>query len=562
MQADDFDSLELSKGVLEAVKELGFEKPSEVQRKAIPLLLYEDTDMVALAQTGTGKTAAFGLPLIEKIEASVKNTQALVLSPTRELCLQIAEEIKKYSRYTPKLKTVAVYGGASILEQARQIKRGAHIVVATPGRMLDMIRRDFVNISNVKYSVLDEADEMLNMGFKEDLDQILSNTPRDKNTWLFSATMPKEVAKIASEYMQNPKEITVGTKNQVAKNISHHYCITTPRNRYLVLKRVVDFYPDIFGVIFCRTKAETQRVAENLIEDGYNAASLHGDLSQVQRDAVMKSFRAKQVQMLVATDVAARGIDIDNITHVIHYQLPDEIETYTHRSGRTARAGKFGISVSIITTRDKGKIRNIERLVKTKLEQKEVPNGDEICKKQLLHLVKKVENKEVENSNIQKFMPEIMQKLEIFTKEDLIRKFVSMEFDQILNYYKKSSDLNIKVGGDRKTERLFINLGSADGFEWRSMKDFIRDKIGLNQEQINSVDVMNKFSFFNVESSISKMVLDKFNKKDFEGRKINVEISNNKGGGRRSYKDTRKYKFKNSHSENRKRVRFRDKFKG
>ncbi len=563
MQIENFNSLKLSKDVLKSVDELGFKTPSEVQQKAIPLLLSEDTDIVALAQTGTGKTAAFGLPLIEKINTSDKTTQALILSPTRELCLQITEEIKKYSKYTLGLKAAAVYGGANIIEQAKQIKKGTQIIVATPGRMLDMIRRNFVDLSNIKYSILDEADEMLNMGFKEDIDQILSNTPNDKNTWLFSATMPKEVARIASKYMHKPKEITVGTKNQSAENISHHYCITSPRNRYLVLKRVVDFYPDIFGLIFCRTKAETQRIAENLIEDGYNAASLHGDLSQTQRNAVMKSFRSKQVQMLIATDVAARGIDVDDITHVIHYQFPDEIETYTHRSGRTARAGKFGISISIITQKDKGKIRNIEKLVRTKFEQKEIPNGNEICRNQLLHLVQKVKNTEVENIELEKFMPQIMGQLQEFNKEDLIRKFVSMEFKQILNYYKKSSDLNQKENDGSKTQRLFINLGSLDGFEWTSMKDFIKDKIGLNQEEISGVDVMNKFSFFNIESSVSKRALEQLNKLDFEGRKISVEISTNKkSGNRRNTKNNMKFKgLQKKFSTSKRKSNFKDKFK-
>ncbi|MDR0228435.1 MAG: DEAD/DEAH box helicase, partial [Flavobacteriaceae bacterium] len=383
---NNFEQLGLNESLLSAIKDMGFENPSEIQQKAIPLLLEKDTDIVALAQTGTGKTAAFGFPLIQKIDVSNKNTQGLILSPTRELCLQIANEIKQYSKYVKGLHSVAVYGGASITEQAKDVKRGAQIIVATPGRMQDMINRGMVNIKNIQYCILDEADEMLNMGFYEDITSILADTPKEKSTWLFSATMPQEVARIAREFMKTPEEITVGHKNQGNTNVSHEFYLVSARDRYPALKRLADANPDIFSVVFCRTKRDTQSIAEKLIEDGYNAAALHGDLSQAQRDAVMKSFRGKQIQMLVATDVAARGIDVDDITHVVNYQLPDEIETYTHRSGRTGRAGKSGTSMVIVTKSELRKIQQIERIIKTKFEEKPVPSGIEICEIQLFHL--------------------------------------------------------------------------------------------------------------------------------------------------------------------------------
>lgn len=392
-----FQELGLQESLVNAITDMGFETPSEIQQKAIPLLLSEDTDLVALAQTGTGKTAAFGFPMIQKIDPSSKTTQALILSPTRELCLQITNEIKLYSKYVKGLNTVAIYGGASITEQAGQIKKGAQIIVATPGRMQDMINRKMVNITNIDICVLDEADEMLNMGFYEDITNILSETPKDKNIWLFSATMPKEVAVIAKKFMKKPQEITVGHKNQGSANVSHKYYLVGARDRYPVLKRVADMNPDVFAVIFCRTKRDTQAVAEKLIADGYNAAALHGDLSQSQRDGVMKAFRSRQVQMLVATDVAARGIDVDDITHVINYQLPDEIETYNHRSGRTGRAGKTGESVILITKSEARKIKQIEKNLQTTIQEATIPTGMEICEVQLIHLAKKVTTAEVSN---------------------------------------------------------------------------------------------------------------------------------------------------------------------
>lgn len=418
-----FQSLGLKDIFLQAIADLGYEKPSEVQEKTIPLLLSQDTDMVSLAQTGTGKTAAFGFPMLQKIDVERRETQGLILSPTRELCMQLTAELKLYGKYMKGLNVVAIYGGASITDQAKQIKRGAQIIVATPGRMKDMIGRRMVDISNIDYCVLDEADEMLNMGFYEDITEILSHSPKGKNTWLFSATMPKEVSAIGKKFMNNPLEVTVGTKNVGATNVSHEFFMVNAKDRYQALKRLSDANPDIFSVVFCRTKRDTQKVAEMLIEDGYNAAALHGDLSQNQRDVVMKSFRGRQIQMLVATDVAARGIDVDDITHVVNYQLPDEIETYTHRSGRTGRAGKTGTSLVIITKSELRKIKTLEKMLQKTFIKKEVPSGMEICEKQLFHLANKIKETEI-NHDIDVYLPKINEVLESFSKEELIKKSI------------------------------------------------------------------------------------------------------------------------------------------
>jgi ATP-dependent RNA helicase DeaD len=536
-----FEQLGLNESLLKAISDLGFETPSEVQEKAIPLLLEDDTDIVALAQTGTGKTAAFGFPLIQKIDPFNKQTQVLILSPTRELCLQITNEIKLYSKYIDGLYTVAVYGGASIHDQARDIKRGAQVIVATPGRMQDMINRGMVNIKNISICVLDEADEMLNMGFYEDITSILSDTPKDKNTWLFSATMPQEVARIAKEFMRNPQEITVGHKNSSSANISHEYYLVNARDRYEGLKRLADANPDIFSVIFCRTKRDTQAVAEKLIEDGYNAAALHGDLSQAQRDGVMKSFRGRQIQMLVATDVAARGIDVENITHVINYQLPDEIETYTHRSGRTGRAGKSGTSFVIITKSEIRKIHSIERIIKTKFEEKSIPSGMEICEIQLLHLANKIKDTETDHS-IDTYLPSIMELLQDIPKEELIKKVISVEFNRFLNYYKKSKDLASQEGSSSRAEipsdgtvRYFINIGTRDDYDWMTLKDYLRDTLQVGQDDVFKVDCKEGFSFFNTNADLAEKVMEVLNAVNINGRKINVEISKNDGGGRRDH---------------------------
>ncbi|ESU25081.1 putative RNA helicase dead-box protein [Flavobacterium enshiense DK69] len=539
-----FEQLGLNESLLLAIKDLGFENPSEVQEKAIPVLLEQNTDLVALAQTGTGKTAAFGFPLIQKIDAENRNTQALILSPTRELCLQITNEIKLYSKYIKGLHTVAVYGGASITEQAREVKRGAQIIVATPGRMQDMINRGLVNIKNIDFCILDEADEMLNMGFYDDICSILSDTPEEKNTWLFSATMPAEVARIGKQFMSNPQEITVGHKNSGSATVSHEFYIVNARDRYEALKRLADANPDIFSVVFCRTKRDTQAIAEKLIEDGYNAAALHGDLSQAQRDGVMKSFRGRQIQMLVATDVAARGIDVDNVTHVVNYQLPDEIETYNHRSGRTGRAGKLGTSIVIVTKSELRKIHSIERIIKQKFEEKTIPNGIEICEIQLLHLANKIKDTEVDHE-IDNYLPAINEVLDGLSKEELIKKMVSVEFNRFISYYKKKRDLSSQSSGERSSEgrapqegdavRYFINIGSRDNFDWMSLKDYLKETLELGRDDVFKVDVKEGFSFFNTDAEHSDKVMEILNNVQLEGRRINVEISKNDGGGRRDH---------------------------
>ena len=531
-----FEQLGLDEPILRAITDMGFETPSEIQQKAIPTLLEDDTDMVALAQTGTGKTAAFGFPLLQLIDTDSKLTQGLILSPTRELCLQIASELKNYAKYLPKVNVVAVYGGASIEEQARSLKKGAQIIVATPGRMQDMIRRNFVDISHINYCVLDEADEMLNMGFYEDITAILSHTPKEKSTWLFSATMPNEVARIARQFMRKPIEITVGTRNQASSTVQHEYYVVNGRHRYQALKRLADANPDIFSVVFCRTKKDTQAVAEKLIEDGYNAAALHGDLSQNQRDLVMKSFRARQIQMLVATDVAARGIDVDDITHVIHYQLPDEIETYNHRSGRTGRAGKSGISMVLVPKSELRKIKEIEKIIKQPFEQKALPTGIEICEIQLYHLANSLKNVEV-NPAIDDYLPAIYKELQHIDREELIKKIFAVEFTRFFNYYKNAEVLpeedakESRKGGDSGEVRYFINIGERDGYDWKTLKDFLKATLNLGRDDVFKVDVKNSFSFFNTEADQVDLVMSTFADFRMDGRFINVEISD-KGTGR------------------------------
>ena len=531
-----FEQLGLDEPILRAITDMGFETPSEIQQKAIPTLLEDDTDMVALAQTGTGKTAAFGFPLLQLIDTDSRLTQGLILSPTRELCLQIASELKNYAKYLSKVNVVAVYGGASIEEQARSLKKGAQIIVATPGRMQDMIRRNFVDISHINYCVLDEADEMLNMGFYEDITAILSHTPKEKSTWLFSATMPNEVARIARQFMRKPIEITVGTRNQASSTVQHEYYVVNGRHRYQALKRLADANPDIFSVVFCRTKKDTQAVAEKLIEDGYNAAALHGDLSQNQRDLVMKSFRARQIQMLVATDVAARGIDVDDITHVIHYQLPDEIETYNHRSGRTGRAGKSGISMVLVPKSELRKIKEIEKIIKQPFEEKALPTGIEICEIQLYHLANSLKNVEV-NPAIDDYLPAIYKELQHIDREELIKKIFAVEFTRFFNYYKNAEVLpeedakESRKGGDSGEVRYFINIGERDGYDWKTLKDFLKATLNLGRDDVFKVDVKNSFSFFNTEADQVDLVMSTFADFKMDGRFINVEISD-KGAGR------------------------------
>ena len=543
-----FSTLGIRHDIVNAITELGFENPTPIQEQSIPVLLSGSNDFVGLAQTGTGKTAAFGLPLLELLDFEENYPQALILCPTRELCLQIASDLKNYSKNMRNVNVVAVYGGANISDQLRQIKRGVQIVVATPGRMLDIINRKAIDFTQVQYVVLDEADEMLNMGFQEDIDSILSTTPDDKKTWLFSATMPSEVRRIAKKYMTDPFELTMGTKNTGNANIEHEYYIVKARDKYAAFKRIVDFNPEIFGIVFCRTKIETQEIAEALIKDGYNADALHGDLSQQQRDKVMKRYRDRSLQLLIATDVAARGIDVNDVTHVINYSLPDEIENYTHRSGRTARAGKTGVSIAIINSKELGKIRQIERVIGKQFTKADIPNGFDVCEKQLFALVHKVHNVEVNEAQIEQYIPRIMDEFKDLSKEDVIKRFASLEFNRFLEYYAKAPDLNISADersferGDRPDRafrsstspgytRLFMNLGSVDDFTRGDMLGFICNNTKISGKSVGKIDLKGVFTFFEVEESAVNQVIEGFKSVDFQGRSVRIELAGDREGG-------------------------------
>jgi ATP-dependent RNA helicase DeaD len=521
--------------ILHALELLGFETPTPVQQETIPVLLNSTTDLVGLAQTGTGKTAAFGLPIIQLTDLSSNDIQSLILCPTRELCMQITSDMGKYSAYVKNFRVTAVYGGANIETQIKAIKRGCHSVVGTPGRVLDLIRRNVLKLNKVRWLVLDEADEMLNMGFKEDLDTILAQTPEKKQTLLFSATMPREIAEIAGRYMHDPVEVSIGKRNAGAENVRHEYYMVHSRDRYLALKRIVDINPSIYGIVFCRTRQETKEVADKLMQDGYNADALHGDLSQAQRDYVMNRFRIKNLQLLVATDVAARGIDVTDLTHIINYNLPDDLEVYIHRSGRTGRAGKSGVCVSIIHTRETGRISDLERMTRKSFERKKVPGGREICEKQLFNLVDKVENTEVD-SQIEQYLPVIYKKLSWLSREELIKHFVSVEFNRFLTYYKDSSDLNVKEkdeksqsrdrGRAKSYSRYFINLGSKNGLEPGELISLINRNTRGHRLNIGKIDIMKKFSFFEVDSQYDKDISNAFQQADYKGISIKVERSN------------------------------------
>ncbi len=542
-----FETLGLSGELLETIKKIGFEQPTPVQQQAIPVLLKGDQDVVALAQTGTGKTAAFGLPLIDLIDDFDKTTQALVLAPTRELCLQITSDLEKFSRNVKVLNIVSVYGGASIVDQIKKVKKGAQIVVATPGRLMDLLSRKVVRLEEIRFVVLDEADEMLNMGFKEDIDHILSHTPDSKRVWLFSATMPREVRAIANTYMNSPVELTVGERNQGNQNIEHQYMVVDERDRYAALKRIVDYNLDIFGVIFCRTKVDTQRIAEHLIRDGYNADALHGDLTQQQRDKVMRSFRSKALQLLVATDVAARGIDVNNITHVIHMNMPDEIEFYTHRSGRTARAGKTGISIALITRKEIQKIRQIEKMIKTTFQKKLVPNGVEVCEKRVLNIVHRLREVQLIEDEIAHFLPRVNEELKDLSKEEIIKRFTSLEFNHFLDYYRDSPDLNKSEktdrGGDRESgggyvtgDRLFINIGKMDGLDAGKLLSLICDRSRLSRDKIGKIDLKGAYSLVEVDKDFSDVVRENLHGFEYKGRIVRIEVTDDRedGSGRKS----------------------------
>ena len=539
----NFIELGLEDVIVQAVDQLGFEKPSPVQEKCIPIVLNEDTDLVALAQTGTGKTASFGLPLIQKIDNDNRKTQALVLAPTRELCIQIAADLNDYARFK-KTNVVAVYGGASITDQAKKLKRGAQVIVATPGRLQDMINRRLVDLSHIDYLVLDEADEMLNMGFQDAIDEILETASEDRNTWLYSATMPKSVAKIASNYMKDPVEVTCGTKNQAASTVDHQYYLIDNRDRYKVLRRIVDSCPSIYAIIFCRTRAETQSVAERLMADGYNTGGLHGDMSQVQRDGVMKQFKTKNISILVATDVASRGIDVDDITHVIHYQLPDDIEVYTHRSGRTGRAGKEGTSVALVGGRDKFKLVQIEKTINRRIERNVVPSGEEVMKAMVFQSMDNLINAKAHPQALKPFTEAIHELAEQMTVTEVLEKFIALNSSKILNFYKDAQDLNASGKSRDKSsdsERIFINIGEKDGFDWATLKDLLREKTSLSNDDFGGVDVKGAFSFFNVSKAKVEGVFEAFEGFSVGDRKVSLEITKkSKSPDRRGGRDRRR----------------------
>ncbi len=544
---------------------MGYESPMPVQEEVIPFLLGEDNDVIVLAQTGTGKTAAYGLPILQKINVDLVQPQALVLCPTRELCLQIADDLNEYSKYISRLHVLPVYGGSSIESQIRSLKRGVHVVVATPGRLLDLMNRKTVDLNAVHNVIMDEADEMLNMGFSDSINAILAEVPPSRNMLLFSATMPQGIAAITKKYMNNPKEIVIGKKNEGNKNIRDIYFMVRAQDKYLALKRIADFYPNIYGIIFCRTRKETQEIADKLIQDGYNADSLHGELSQAQRDYVMQKFRLKNLQLLVATDVAARGLDVDDLTHVINYGLPDDIESYTHRRGRTGRAGKTGISISICHVREKGKIRDIERVINKKFEKGEMPTGNEICAKQLFNLVDQIEKVKVNEEEIAELMPQIYRKLEWLDKEDIIKRIVSLEFNRMIDYYKDADEIEtVDEKSSRKERaergengkrhqaeegfvRFFINFGKTDRMNVNQLIELI-NRCVPGKVRIGRIDLMEKFSFFEVEEKEARRVEKSMNGYELEGRRISVEPAQLKGEdkGKGRKKGTAQRRFERS----------------
>lgn len=548
-----FEELGVREDILKAITELGYTSPMPVQEKVIPHLLNEDSDVVALAQTGTGKTAAFGLPVLQRINTSLKCPQALILSPTRELCLQIGSDLADYSKYIDDLKVLPVYGGSSIESQIRALRKGVQIIVATPGRLIDLIKRNTVKLDNVHTVILDEADEMLNMGFVDDINDILSHVPEERKMLLFSATMPSEIAKIAKNYMHNPQEFVIGTRNEGAENVRHIYYLVQARDKYLALKRVADYNPNIYGIIFCRTKRDTQEIADKLIEDGYNADSLHGDLSQAQRDTVMKKFRERNLQLLVATDVAARGLDVNDLTHVINYGIPDDIATYTHRSGRTGRAGKTGISVAIIHSREKSKLRLIEKRIGKTFEHLEVPKPTQIIEKQLYNLADRIEKVKVDEDEIEKYLPGIKKKLDWLSGVDLLKRVLSLEFNRLLDYYKGAPVLDIPVSEkkdrkkgekqdrrrnsdrtieekDRRTgesgyERVYINLGKSDGFFAPNLIEIINQNTKGERINLGRIDLLSGYSLFDVKKGDAQKVINAIKNIDFYGKRIYSEIA-------------------------------------
>lgn len=543
-----FEELGVNEPLRRAIEELGFEAPMPVQEKVIPHLLGQEGDVVALAQTGTGKTAAFGLPVLQRIDVDRHVPQALVLSPTRELCLQIASDLADFSKYMPGLKVIPVYGGSSIQSQIRSLREGAQIIVATPGRLIDLIDRGVVKLEDVHTVILDEADEMLNMGFVDSINQILEHVPEERKMLMFSATMPKEIAKIASRFMHDPVEFVIGTRNEGAANVRHIYYMVNARDKYLALKRIADNSPNIYAIIFCRTRRDTQEVAENLIRDGYNADALHGDLSQQQRDIVMKKFRDRVISLLVATDVAARGLDVDDLTHVINYGLPEDTAVYTHRSGRTGRAGKTGVSIAIIHSREKGKLREIERIIGKTFERKEVPTPDHIIEKQLFWLADRLERVEVNDEEIARFLPGVIKKLGWLSNEDLVKRVLSLEFNRLLEYYKDAPQIDFidekprkekkrrddepasKEEKDRRTaskgmERIYISVGKRDGFYAGNLIEMLNRLVPGKRVDVGRIDLMPGYSLFDVKKSDAKRVVANLKGADFMGKRIQSEVA-------------------------------------
>lgn len=548
-----FAELGLNEKLVQATDELGFNEPTPIQQQAIPVLLAGTKDLIGLAQTGTGKTAAFGLPLLQLIAGGDRHPQALVVCPTRELCMQIVNDITIFKKFLPVVNIVAVYGGASIVSQIREIKRGVHIVVATPGRLIDLIERKAINLDQIKYVVLDEADEMLNMGFKEDIEFILQNTPKRESIWLFSATMPSEIRNVSKRYMQKPVEITVGKMNTANRNTDHQIYVTTAQHRYETLKRLIDFNPGMYGIIFTRTKVDAQEISERLTREGYDIEALHGDLTQQQRDKVMNAFREKSLQLLIATDVAARGIDVVGITHVINYELPDDVEVYTHRSGRTGRAGKTGICMSIVHGRELFKIKQIERMVQVPFHKLEIPTGKDVCRKQFFSFIDRMLEADISHGDYETYVPTLQDKFQDMSKEEILKRVAALEFDRFLKYYENSEDLNIrertrdyKERGDRSDRehggrrrdsqgrefsgggnftRLFVNLGTKDGFYKASFLQFILDMSELRKDALGRIDMKEMNSWVEVDAGVANQMMRAIDGKNFHGRKIRMNLA-------------------------------------
>ncbi len=544
-----FESLGLEENLLQSLQTIGFVTPTPIQEKAIPVLLQGTKDFVGLAQTGTGKTAAFGLPLLQLIDKEQRTPQALIICPTRELCLQITGDVEKFRPARGVTKITAVYGGTSITQQIRDLKKGTHIVVATPGRLIDLIERKAINLSDINYVVLDEADEMLNMGFKEDIEFILKETVNRHSMWLFSATMPSEIRQVSKRFMDKPFEVAVGKVNSANANIDHQYFLTQHVNRYETLKRIIDFNPGIYGIIFTRTKADAQYITEQLIREGYDIDALHGDLTQAQRDKVMARFREKSLQLLIATDVAARGIDVQGITHVINYELPDDTEVYTHRSGRTGRAGKSGISISIVTPKEVYRLRQIEKLVNTKFHKMDIPSGKDVCRKQFFHFIDKMLKADISNGEYEAYLPVLKEKFEGVDKEEILQRVAALEFDRFLKYYENAADLNPRHEKEQRSprdrqgsgksfsrngnyQRLFVNLGTKDGFYKASFLQFILDMSGLKKDVLGNIDMKEMNSWVEIEPSAGRKMIKSLDGKNYRGRKIRMNDAVS-GGGRR-----------------------------